>query len=70
MRALPVLRAQRPRGIEAFFGRDAETGCMRPELADAIARLEAKLPADKQRPDKTKAPARRTSARPSLFRGR
>jgi tetratricopeptide (TPR) repeat protein len=70
VRALPMLRAQRPHGIEAFFGRDAETGCMRPELADAIARLEAKLPSDKQRTDKTKAPARRTSARPSLFRGR
>jgi len=70
LRALPWLRAQRPRGgIEGLFGGDAANTCMKTELAAAIARLEAKLPPE-ARPT-AKAPGHRTtSARPSFFRGR
>ncbi len=69
-RALPALRAQRPRGgLEGLFGGDPSNGCMKVELADAIARLEAKLPVDKRPPPR--APGHRSlSSRPSIFRGR
>jgi len=68
-RALPALRAQRSRrGIEGLFGGDPDNGCMKLELGDAIARLEAKLPPDKRPPPRP--PVRRTSSLPSLFRGR
>ncbi|HEX2661146.1 MAG TPA: protein kinase [Polyangia bacterium] len=69
-RALPSLRAQRPRGgLEGLFGGDAANGCMKTELADAITRLEEKLPPESR--SNTKGPAHRTtSARPSFFRGR
>ena len=66
LRALPALKAQRPRGgIDGLLG-GGETGsaCMKTELADAIARLEAKLPPEKR------TPARRSSSRSSLFGGR
>ena len=70
LRALPWLRAQRPRGgLEGLFGGDTANTCMKTELADAITRLEAKLPPE-SRPT-AKAPGHRTtSARPSFFRGR
>jgi eukaryotic-like serine/threonine-protein kinase len=69
LRALPVLRAQRSRGgIEALFGPDTNNACMKSELADSIAKLEAKLPAEKRPP--SRAPARRSLSRTSLFRGR
>jgi serine/threonine-protein kinase len=69
VRALPVLRAQRPRGgLEGLFGAETSSGCMKAELADAITRLEAKLPPDKR--PASKPVARRSSARPSFFRGR
>lgn len=68
-RALPALRAQRSRrGIEGLFGGDPDNGCMKVELGDAIARLEARLPPDKRPPPRP--PVRRTSSLPSFFRGR
>jgi hypothetical protein len=70
VRALPALRAQRPRGgIEALFGGEADSTCMKTELADAIARLEAKLPPE-ARPTVKGPPRRATGGRPSFFRGR
>ena len=72
LRALPVLRAQRQRGgLDGLLGNEPPTGCMKTELADAIARLEEKLPADK-RPAPAPAPSagsHKASAR-SFFRGR
>ena len=78
VRALPMLRAQRPRGLDALLGNDSNSACMKTELADAIENLEGKLPADKRPAAKQAPPAqptapqpgRRASARGSLFRGR
>jgi hypothetical protein len=68
-RALPILRAQRSRGgIEGLFGGEPNTTCMKTELAEAIAKLEAKLPSEK-RPS-SHPPVHRSIARPSIFRGR
>lgn len=65
-RALPALRAQRSRGgLSRLFGA-ADTNCMTAELADAVAKLEAKLPADKRPPPPAK-PQRRST---SFLRGR
>jgi serine/threonine-protein kinase len=69
-RALPVLRSQRSRGgIEGFLGAEPNNACMKTELADAIAKLEAKLPADKRPP--ARPPGHHSvSSHPSIFRGR
>jgi len=78
VRALPMLRAQKPRGLDALLGNDSNSACMKTELADAIENLEGKLPADKRPAAKQAPPAqppapqpgRRAAARGSLFRGR
>jgi len=78
VRALPMLRAQKPRGLDALLGNDSNSACMKTELADAIEKLEGKLPADKRPAAKqpppaqppAPAPSRRAAARGSLFRGR
>jgi len=70
LRALPALRAQRQRGgLDGLLGNDPPVGCMKTELADAITRLEAKLPADKRPAPPPPAGTHRSSAR-SFFRGR
>ena len=70
LRALPMLRAQRQRGgLDGLLGNDPPVACMKTELADAISRLEAKLPQDK-RPAPAPAGAHRSAARSSFFRGR
>ena len=75
VRALPVLRAQRQRGgLDGLFGNEPPSGCMKTELADAISRLEEKLPADKRPapapPPAASAGSHKASARSSFFRGR
>jgi tRNA A-37 threonylcarbamoyl transferase component Bud32 len=75
VRALPALRAQRSRGgISRLFGReDQDSGCMKTELGNAIAALEAKLSAKqqtKQQAVDTEMPGQGAPARRSLFRGR
>jgi tetratricopeptide (TPR) repeat protein len=68
LRALPALRAQRTRGgIEGLFGPAPDTTCMKTELADAIAKLEDKLPVEKR--PAARAGKERSGPR-SLFRGR
>jgi hypothetical protein len=68
VRALPALRSQRARGgIEGFFGSAPDTTCMKVELGEAIAKLEAKLPPEKHPPAGAQPP--RSGPR-SLFRGR
>ena len=68
-RALPALRSQRSRGgIEGLFDPAPDSSCMKVELGEAIAQLEAKLPPEK-RPTATPPPGSRTGSR-SLFRGR
>jgi len=70
LRALPTLRGQRQRsGLDGLLGNDPPVACMKTELADAITRLEAKLPPDK-RPAPAAAGAHRSAARSSFFRGR
>ncbi|MEO8212265.1 MAG: hypothetical protein ABI560_03685, partial [Myxococcales bacterium] len=67
-RALPALRSQRSRGgLEGLFRGNPDNNCMKSELADAIAKLEAKLPPE-MRPTE-RAPGRKPS-RTSIFRGR
>ena len=73
LRALPVLRAQRQRGgLDGLLGNEPPSGCMKTELGEAIARLEAQLPADKRPAPQPAgaAGAHKTSARSSFFRGR
>ena len=71
VRALPALRAQRQRGgLDGLLGNEPPIGCMKSELADAIARLEEKLPADKRPAPAPSAGSHKASARSSFFRGR
>jgi serine/threonine-protein kinase len=49
LRALPALRAQRPRGgLSRLLGADSDVSCMKDELAAAITKLEAKLPPEQR----------------------